>query len=278
MQFSGNRFPPPPFRVNRAHPLARGLVGAWFPNISLAYQGLMLDISGNGFNASQPTAGTNSHSTIDRLSAIGVIPSADYRVTLPSWIDLTAGYTMAAWTAVPAVNTYAMALGDSVTNKGPHLGRFTTGPFRHGVWGDGVIDVTPTISANEPLLLAGVFDASGAGSLYENGRQIGSGTLTFTTPTNNYVWLGSLPNGASNATVPVAAWMLWSRPLSAAEMWSLYAPQTRWGLISKPDMRSVVPLVAAGGAATILPYNIANLSKIDGVLSSGMSKFLGVDL
>ncbi len=126
------------------------------------------------------------------------------------------------------------------------------------------------IAANTPVLITHIYDGANM-MCYINGRQDSTKAATLTIqyadkagaygPNPASAYIGAYHNATNSSPATTADIVgdfngqigpvsLYNRALSAAEIWQLYDPQTRWGLYATPEYRRwFVPVVAG----TIIP-------------------------
>jgi hypothetical protein len=179
-------------------------------------------VSGEGLSLS---AGSSQYAELNQ-AIVGIMP-----LTLSLWVrsrDLTigsqvmcivSGDTNAEWFSLLTLGTAANDPAAMQTNNG----------------GGGTFDEISggSMTLNKWHLITGVFAATNSRILYLDGVQVASSTSNKSSPAGlDRVALGALrrssPTGYTTGELKDAR--IYSRALSAAEVWALYDPQTRYEL------------------------------------------------
>lgn len=169
--------------------------------------------------------------------------------TLSAWVYLHTFYAAGAVIKIGNGSTgYGLGLGDTAWASGGTT-HYVVGLLENVSW--------LSSGASAPLFelchLAMVGTSGGGGQIYLNGRSVYSFGSTAIAPSGEITILGA--NGVNNRHV-VGATVLDARaytvPKSTAEVWHLYAPDTRWSLYAPIVRRMYFDLGGAGGPSDLV--------------------------
>lgn len=210
-----------PFTLNRASPQARGLL-AWWPTIGVNGSGVSDRAAGlhNGVWTGTPTY--VPHPTTGRMfdfdGSSYVVVSANARLanlypTLSAWVEFD---SVSGYNTIIDKDVEWIIRGDN-TNLTYHQ------------WPDAQ-SITVTVTTGVLYHVAGTYDGVTM-RLYLNGVQVNSAAKTgISGDFGNNVGIGAQGDGDVPMNGRVGDVRIYDRALSAAEVWQLYAPQTRWQL------------------------------------------------
>ena len=260
LPFDGKNSPSIPFTLNRASPQAAGLVG-WWPTVQ-ASGGFAREYTSN-FHATAAGAGTTVPSvTFDPVVGpmLSYDGSDDYLEALGSTkIRVPDALTLAAWVQPTDFANYAMICtknpvnGDSSNLAGDWEWRTDPGTgqviFLHQTGARAFSSYSgPTLSSGTLYHLAVTLVEGGNVVFYVNGLATTTTAQSgaFGVGNDNTVLIGRRRDGNYFKGL-IGDLRIYNRALSAAEIWSLYAPQTRW------DLYRVTPFAGAPSiAATVV--------------------------
>jgi hypothetical protein len=216
----------PPFgtRLNRDHPLAADLKGAWLLNEGVGNK--IYDCSGQNnhgilTNMADPPTTSSGWGSGEQGNALFFSSSTDYvdltGLSIPSSIDKTFIF----WIKPTDLGGSRFLL-DSVTGRLVLALRDASNPsticFYDGSWrASGVAAVVGV-----EQMVAFVFQGT-TGRIYKNGLQIGSDLSYSQKAIGNQVWLGRNPAGANDYIGSMSSVFCYTRALSAQEIAYLYA-------------------------------------------------------
>ena len=234
--FDGKNSPSIPFTLNRASPQAAGLL-LWYPTVG--YVGRLAD-----YAAANHFGGTlTGPPGVRREPSVGIgmdfTGSERWEVTHVSDLSTTTR-TISAW-----------VIGDTLTGTQTivkkdveYILRCDNTSLTLYTWTSGGLNqISATLSTGTLYHVCGTWDGTNA-VLYVNGVQKNTSTPGGTTSTSSNNWtIGAQPGGGEGWDGLIADVRLYNRALSAAEIWSLYAPQTRW------DLYRVTPFAGAPSIA-----------------------------
>ena len=237
-----------PFEANRRSPQAVGLAG-WWPSIRYGNAVRRPDLAGVWpgtpvntalVSSADPVAGvvSGNHNSTSYIS-LGVLPytASVGALTIAAWVRRSASNVTIQYGQRVGVNPFGVQV-------------FSDGNIYIGVDlnNEGGYASAPGVATQHVCM---VFDGAGSGNagrlkLYVDGSQR---TLAFfgTTPATTYAYtstfdLGALGNGLNpSGGGYIGDVRIYNRALSAAEVFALYAPQSRWELYA--------PLFGRGQAA-----------------------------
>ena len=233
-----------PFTVNRASPQAVGLVG-WWPTVGQS--GNLLDLTGRGWTMSAPSSGaTPSRVATDTFGEARSFDGGD-ELNCATAVVSGEPFTVTCWfkTAVTSgVQTLA-----SLSNGSNQFYRLFLFDANVGAQSQGTgayTRTTASFAANTWSLAVGVWAATNSRAAYVNGgNPVAETTNTGATVTQTDIGVNR-GNGAAyeRFTGSLADVRIYNRALSDAEIWTLWAPQTRWDLYLVTPF-AVAPSIAA---------------------------------
>ena len=226
-----------PFVINRASPQAVGLVG-WWPVLASRGSSVL-------YSLARPYNGTLQSTTLtwETDSQMGMrlnFPRADAAYISTAFPAPTTGpFTLAGWIRTANAGSYRAILGCSANggiewrlNPSEQLELLQESVALVATSGG---TVTTAAWAHVALTWA----SGGAYVFYVNGQAAGSGTnnVTYSAGTFDIGRHGTLSGEGYGGQI--ADLRVYERSLSDAEIWQMYAPQTRW------DLYRVTPSVVA---------------------------------
>lgn len=239
-----------PWSLNRASPQARGL-GLWLTPLA-GSDGVAFDQAAPHVRSIQTGMPLDARALHGRAWSLG--DDGDQFALSPTY-GLKAGqdFTMTWWGQV-----------DAWPGGGKNAGMWRTGASATGLtfiiwfltsarpwiyWGGSEIFLPgsgglPALGV--PYHLAWVIRSAATVEFYINGRLDSSATHSNATPAESIYYLGWQFNTSERFSGQWSDTRFYNRALSAAEVWHLYAPQTRWDLYDVP---------MGIGAADVAPPN-----------------------
>lgn len=232
-----------PFVLNRTSPQARGLV-LWWPLIRSKGGGARDHVAGRALSPSavpmtfapdaEMGAGLLGNGSTSSASASDIgLPAGATERTIAVWARVTppsAGnlYPMVAYGSTSAGQFFRIDQRNSLSGTGLSVS-FSGHVVGYGSLFTGLVHLAAVIPPGATTTASAV--------LYVNGVPY-SATLGGSAQTLNTVLSGSLyiarddlPRYSGDTIFDAR---VYNRALSAAEVWALYAPQTRWGLYGVP--------------------------------------------
>lgn len=271
--------PPLGTPIDRSHPLAQGVIGAWALNEGAGVQafsedrlrGTLLDDPTWAPNGLRFPGGTSSSSTKARVECgVGLVPAYDSNITILAAIQ--SGEIGAGGDDVIAGQCQSSG---SVTVPGMGLGVSSLSGRLKVYWNNTVIVNSPTgaLVSNEKCVLAAVFSGGVNARGYKNGIMLQNVTVSGAPSVDGKFLIGAHYRQSSNLYYGgfkgvCELILLINKALSPAEVaalsanpWQIYQPQIIW----------VEDTVAAGGFSGILSANqmvqsqlVTSLLKFDG--------------
>ena len=275
MALRGWQGPTPPlganWSMNTRSPQAVGLVG-WWPTISVG--GLLPGRVG----VKTPAALVNG-ATVAPHQIVGQALSLDgvddhVLIANDQSLDFTTAYTLSGWFYPRQARNFEALFfrGDGTTDDIEVYfgsGRFITIVHNRGNGGTftshatGI--VTVTVGAWQHLAIVYESAAASRWFIYKDGVLVDSGVSSGggvePLDTNRSWRIGATANAATFSATNeldglVADPRMYNRALSPAEVFALYAPQTRWDLYGVPMTRSKVAAAAAGLVPGVRPFMV----------------------
>ena len=231
--FDGKNSPSIPFTLNRASPQAAGLVG-WWPTVGQTGGVLRNRASALPLDATlEDNAALAPAPIVGQALALDGTNDRAYNGSASLGMTGDAAFTVAFWLNPAAITSDAMwfSYGNTARGETITLGGVTGPFFKTTAYGFDVIFYgAPPPALNTWQHVALTYNpATSTALLYVDGTQ----RDTWAAP-DNYVLqasaplrLGQSPWGTCVGACQMADVRLYNRALSAAEIWSLYAPQTR---------------------------------------------------
>lgn len=262
------RFPDGPFTLNRNSLQADGLA-LWWPGFARHGTTALHDYSGRGNTIS--FAGSNDPAWVDTEwgTQLDFTRSSSQRLLLSSAPVTTTPLTLSAWVKGSGGGQYQEWAIVSVNNSGSLNSGFL---IKSGDWGATAAVVaevwnqygnrlasdyttTPDTWA-EWSLVTGVFPSSTLREIYRDGQYLANDTSDWAPDqTIDQVTIGAHYGAGAYASwyadLLIADVRIYSRSLSAAEVWQLYDPRTRWDLYAPTVPRVWVVGTATSGAQTV---------------------------
>lgn len=247
---SGPMRPPIP-RLNAYSPMAQNLF-LWWP-VSMSFgSGVGLGRAAIGQSATLlstgPTLGASTHGAVLEASGTGFVWN---NAIVNGFNLMSSPYSFATWLypSSASVEMWSGVLETGGANSSMCGISLLGGLWRY-CWNRNNNFINPGITptANEWALLVGTSDTT-THRFYLNGIERGSAAANHTSSTFNAVRLGAGIGGASPVQGQAHDLLVWTRTLSAGEVWSLYDPATRWDLYWVPGRRVFFDVGAAFDAA-----------------------------
>jgi len=238
-------------QINRAHPLARGLVAAW--PMWEGGGGTSRDVSGSGLDGTITSAPWG-------VSAYG--PSIEFDGTGNQYVtvsdndslDISQSVTVECWFKPDAVsNTAGFVTKDQaymlyLEYGSPHRLQFYV--YVAGAWRATASTYVPPLG--EWCHAVGVYDGANI-SIYANGRLVASAARTGAINTNTSpLVFGRYPTITSRAlTGAIGGARVWDRALSPSAIRSLFV--SPWALYTRPlfGMPNALYTIGGGSSATV---------------------------
>jgi hypothetical protein len=246
----GGLIPPAPLPVNLASPQSRGLVAAWAGGSTLALSYPARGVLAERGSVSRASRVVRDGITLDHTGSSG----GRFLDVGPS----IAGYpfSISAWCVLDVTGRVSMGLFPSTlsgTSRGHYIGGdgggFNIISTEANNWD---VQFGPFQETATPRHLVGVWASATDRRLYIDGTLRASGTSSRAFASCDRWALGYYEADTSGIVAPLdgALWdaRLYNVALTTAEVWSLYAPQTRWELYEPPVTRRLH--VDFGGGAT----------------------------
>lgn len=240
-------------RLNPASPLRRSLVGSWANAgttalVPVGFPSLAFTLAGTPTVGASASTGTGT--VFDGSSVEGqlAVPASDSgsQVTVAAWVSLPTSVVRYSRILEKGANT-AWTLG--VDEGGADQSKFSW-VVRPG--GAVTLATTNQYGGTGPhLVVARAILSSGAQSLIIDG---GSESLSTTSASGasfdtSDIFFGKYGGGGFRAPMTLFTLNIWARSLSDHEVWSLWAPRTRWDLYWQPSRRTYAFVGAAAPAA-----------------------------
>lgn len=234
--------------INRESPHAVKLE-AWLP----AYGGVLIDVlRGLVLTGTRVRQGNTLGGQSFKFNATG----EGAEITTPSYLQLPFPLTVAAWviaTATAGASASIFGVTHNNTDSAPFLSYHLGFDGSSNIVLDGNNGGTYATIGGGPLtsfvpaLVAGVFGPAAQGALlFKNGLQVAN-TSSFANPTygaSSLLHAGNYTGVSRNSNILFLDGRIWSRAFTAAEMWELYEPSTRWDLYWRPSMRTIFDMGA----------------------------------
>ena len=269
-----------PFTLNRASPQANGLV-AWWP--SMGYEGGILVDRAYGFRSGTLTNGpvwTPDPVMGTTLSLDGTDDFVNCGTVASPFGTGDVAYTIALWVRPDAIRFGGMWVGYGNATANQAIGIGSTGSNFYSVHYSNDNNWGIAVATGSTYHVAVTYDPStSTETLYLNGFAAGSWTpANLNIQASDLLYIGRSPwNGTYANTCRLGDVRIYNRPLGAAEIFQLYAPQTRWQLYA-PDTRTTLaypaPTNAPSAAATYAPLQDTGLPPIDIYLCDGYGRVL----
>lgn len=229
-----------PFTLNRASSQAAGLL-TWWPTLG---QGgaVLFDRVGPHHGTFYDNTAVISNADLGRVISFD---GAGDRIEVPHAASLSPTHkTVSAWVILRTVGSPTQTI---LKKNSDYILRISNNSFQWFVWTDGGFKEIFGGSAvtNTLFHVCGTWNGT-TGFLYVNGVQIAQSTPGGTTSTSTEtVGLGAQPGGGENLQGELSDIRIYNRALTAAEVWRLYAPATRWDLYQALVPRLVYPVPVA---------------------------------
>ena len=244
LPFDGKNSPSIPFTLNRASPQAVGLV-AWWTALAERGAGMWRErvvgstatFTGTITWESDPELG--SRLNFSRAGTSYIVTGIAAQTAAP--------FSLAAWIRPTNGATYRSIMG-CTSNGGIEWRLSNTSHLELLQQSTALIATsTGTVTNDATNHVAFTYASGGVWTFYINGFASGTGTNSVTFTAGN-IDLGHHPTlGGEEYDGAMADVRIYNRALSAAEVWQLYAPQTRW------DLYRVTPFAGAPSiAATVV--------------------------
>lgn len=185
----------------------------------------------------------------------------------PVWGSTTDAYTVSCWlyeSQDPGATrgvwnfgvsaSWSLALNMNVTTVGKFQARVVTTSGGAAAFSTG--ETTDTYGAGKWNLVTTVWNPGAGLFLYVNGIQEASNTTATTTlrDVDGFQFYSSADGTTTNGwDGSIADFRVYRRALTAADVWALYDPATRWELYSAPSARVFFSLPTGGGAFLASP-------------------------
>lgn len=286
--------PEGPFVLNHGSAQANGLVG-WWPGSGAG--GKLFDMTGRGNHGTLTNFATPFTATSgwafgkDGGKGALALDGVDDHVVVPSAEFIQDAITVSCWiypTALPTLGQILFGLMDKRNNATGSAGWVLelVNLGTQAIWfvaasAAGAIRVNYTLPLNTWSHICGTMISATTVSLYVNGISIGSGTPDTLSPFAKSLYIGSRDG---NFVFPgiIEEPRIYDRAASAAEVYDLYDPQTRWELRYVPGRVKYsfgnVSTGIAFDAASNSGYQAASSTPSWSHTCAGSNRFLGVDV
>ena len=227
-------------RLNRASPLARGLV-AWWPFIGEL--NVLRDFSENGHDMVDGSTAI-SLNTLPNFGKAGEFPTdVNAAFTITSKLGFTDyPITFGGW-GRPTLNDRRAVLLSFCDSAQAASDQNYVAQDRSGPGGWRLRFNSVDLGANfvfdlvVPTLFIGVAASATDRRMYINGVQVGNATASVSWPVDSNTWAVGVPVTSSPSDPwdgPIVECFVWKRGLTDAQVWALYDPKTRWDLYQQP--------------------------------------------
>jgi hypothetical protein len=242
--------------MNWAHPLTGKLVAAWLPGVVSGIPGrgdvvgaIIRDLVYANNAVANPGIDFVANPVFGMALNLNNSGRAQAPALLPAYTQ--AGFlTCATWIQMPAtISGHRCMFGDDFYEFGYvrcWQTRTYNSKFEFLAWNSGgsIVAATSvqTPVANTIYLIVGTYDGANV-NLYVNGLLDKATALVGTAAAvPNYVpWVGARPGESWTGLLGPTMW--WKRVLSAAEVWQLWHPATRWAWLQPVSRTWRIPYV-----------------------------------
>jgi hypothetical protein len=270
-----NPTPPRPDQIDLmqpldlSHPQARGLIWSWLGVGFGRGSNKVIDLSPRRNHGTLTRMDPATDWVFDRQVGWGLdFDGSDDYTEVPFTIGLP--FTISCWLRLPGAGAcYALSLSESAyTTRQFYIGTGAVDPsrwtfaLRHNTTftDNEATSAAGAVAAGVWVQLTGVAVATTLRQLYVNGVLAGTNTTSMGTPVVDRMWIGGLGDSTpSYSAVRIANVMVYNRVLAASEVFNVWHPGRRWGMLRTLTGRTTVFVPAAPPAATVNPWFFQNM-------------------
>lgn len=233
--------------INRASPQANGL-RIWWPDV-VGERATPINRGGN-LNDAVKRVGVPSHGLTAQFTAGVILNGAQLTNGLAAGFAKTDPFTISLWHQTPSYVSLSTMFG--VGDNDPGVSNGTTGALRlflqfnndYYLWGNGAdFDTGIALDVDNTVHHAAFTSDGTTVTFYRDGVALATQTI-ISGGAGNWITSGTTVSSGYGHTAAASAptskmWdsRIYTRALSAQEMWALYEPSTRWDLYAVPATR-----------------------------------------